>query len=411
MKLLVIAQTFPYPLNTGSRNTIFHWIEALSRAHDVRLLFIGDPAEARESIPELPDVKIETMALNPVAPLSARVARLAGAAVRGIPPTSLVAMTRSLRREVLRRVQEGGYDAVVLSENVVAGYAPVLSPLVPVVLLKHSVHAVDARDGRRRLGMWHPRWMIEEWMVKRFERKTCRAAGVVCTVNSEDAAELARRYRLAEPAEVVRIGVDFSRFPRRERDPGGAVIGFFGNMTWGANLDAVRWFADHILPKVWQKLPSAEFRIMGPGSDRVAFDRNDPRIVRCGECDIPNAMKDATIGVVPVISGTGVRFKLLEMLRMGIPTVTTSLGALGTGGIHGEHTLIADDEESFAGAVTLLLSDPALRQKVSRAGAELSEAHAWDRFYPRIRSVVERAASQGRAGRLPAATATERGAP
>lgn len=394
MKALFIAQPFPYPPNTGSRNLIFHWLEAASRAHDVHLLWIGDPSEGRESIPGLPGVRIDSIAAMPATSLSARIRRLATSTLLGIPPTSLVGMTSSARGEILRHVRARHYDVVVLTENVVAGYAPILSAYAPVVLFKHSVHAVDARDARRRYGMLQPRWMLEELMVRRFEAKTCRAATTVCTVNAEDAADLARRYRLTKPAEIAPIGVDLSQFPCRERDPGGQVIGFFGNISWGANLDAAKWFVDEVLPKVWEKLPSAQFRIIGPGSEQIGLGRSDPRITFRGPSHIPDAMKDAVIGVVPVISGTGVRLKMLEMLSLGVPVVTTSLGALGTGCVNGQHALIADDAGSFTAAVVSLLGDEKLRTKLKQAGRELVRRHSWQSFYPRILDILEGAASK-----------------
>ena len=393
MKVLFIAQPFPYPPNTGSRNLVFHWLEAASRAHDVHLLWLGDPAEGKDRIPELPGIKIDAIRAVPAMELSARIRRLATAIVLGIPPTSLVGMTEQARSEILGHVRTGHYDVVVLTENVVAGYAPLISDHTPVVLLKHSVQAVDARDARRRSGMWHPRWMLEEWIVRRFEARTCRAATVTCTVNAEDRAELVRRYRLARPAEITPIGVDLSHFPSREKDPGGQLIGFFGNITWGANVDAANWFVDQILPGVWEKMPSAQFRIIGPGSDKIAARKPDARITWLGPSNIPDAMKDATIGIVPVISGTGVRLKLLEMLSLGVPVVSTSLGALGTGCVHEEHALIADDADSFADAVIALLQDASLRAKLTQAGQKLIQKHSWESFYPQILGAFEKAVS------------------
>jgi len=393
MKVLFLSQPFPYPPNTGSRNLVFHWLEAASRAHDVHLLWLGDPAEGKDRIPELPGVRIDAIRAVPAMELSARIRRLATAIVLGIPPTSLVGMTEQARSEILGHVRTGHYDVVVLTENVVAGYAPLISDHTPVVLLKHSVQAVDARDARRRSGMWHPRWMLEEWIVRRFEARTCRAATVTCTVNAEDRAELVRRYRLARPAEITPIGVDLSHFPSREKDPGGQLIGFFGNITWGANVDAANWFVDQILPGVWEKMPSAQFRIIGPGSDKIAARKPDARITWLGPSNIPEAMKDATIGIVPVISGTGVRLKLLEMLSLGVPVVSTSLGALGTGCVHEEHALIADDADSFADAVIALLQDASLRAKLTQAGQKLIQKHSWESFYPQILGAFEKAVS------------------
>jgi len=404
MKVLFIAQPFPYPPNTGSRNLIFHWLEAASQRHDVHLLWIGDPAEGRDSIPELPGLRIDSIAAIPAMEMSARIRRLATAVALGIPPTSLIGMTSSARSEILRHVRTAHYDVVVLTENVVAGYAPILSAYAPVVLFKHSVQAVDAMDARRRYGMWHLRWMLEERMVRRFEARTCHAATVVCTVNAEDAADLARRYRVTRPAEIVPIGVDLSKFPRREEDPGGQVIGFFGNISWGANLDAAKWFVNQILPRVWEKLPSVKFRIIGPGSAHIASEKRDPRIICLGPSHIPDVMKDAAIGVVPVISGTGVRLKLLEMLSLGVPVVTTSLGALGTGCLHGEHALIANDADSFADSVISLIGDAEVRRKLTGAGRQLAQNHSWQNFYPRIVSVLEEAASVRQSDILTAGT-------
>ena len=400
MKLLFIAQPFPYPPNTGSRNLIFHWLEAASRAHDVHLLWIGDPTEGKDRIPELPGVKIDSITAIPAMRLVARVRRLATALALGIPPTSLIGMTAPARSELLRRVRTGRYDVIVLTENVVAGYASILSAFAPVVLFKHSVQAVDARDARRHHGMWHPRWMLEEWMVHRFESRSCHSSTVVCSVNAEDRVELARRYRLARAAEITPIGVDHSKFPKREKDPGGWVIGFFGNMSWGANVDAAEWFVDQILPIIWGKLPAAQFRIIGPGSDQVAQGNRDPRIIRLRSSHIPDVMRDATIGVVPVISGTGVRLKLLEMLSLGVPVVTTSLGALGTGCVHKEHALIADDAGSFASSVVTLLDDAGLRKTLTQSGHKLIQRHSWESFYPQILAVFEKAVSMYRRGNV-----------
>lgn len=397
MKFLFVASPFPYPPDTGSRNLIYHWLEAASQKHAVDLHVIENVPSGKTEIPELPQIKTSVRTAPVPHSLPRRISRLLSSTVEGVPATSLVVMPAEMKREMLSLVHSGRYDAVVLTENVVAGYAPLFAPCVPVVLFKHSVQAVDARDARVRFGRSHPRWFLEEWIVERFERRTCRAASLVCCVNPEDAEDLARRYALAEKPFVVPIGVDLNRFPTRATAPGGKDIGFYGNLTWGANVDAALWFAEEILPKVWEKHPDARFRVVGPGSESLRFFGTDPRFICVGpvnQMGIATAMQDVAVGVVPVISGTGVRLKLLEMLSMGIPTVATSLGCLGTGGEHGKHLLVADDRDSFVSAVSQLLSEPELRKRLGRAGAELAPRYSWKSFYPRIVSMLEQAASR-----------------
>jgi glycosyltransferase involved in cell wall biosynthesis len=395
MKLLFIAAPFPYPPDTGSKNLIYHWLDAASRTHSVDLLIFEESSGIKRTIPELPQLNIDIYPVVIGRSGPERISRLVSAATRRIPSTSLIYMSPDAVQHALRRVRETHYDAVVLTENVVSGYARLLAPILPVIVFKHSIQAVDAADARRCAGRAHPRWILEEWIVRKYEAESCAAGTRICCVNTEDAHELARRYCLAAPPAIVPIGVDLSRFPARVADPGGMIIGFYGNMTWGANIDAALWFGNQVLPKVQRKHPNAQFRVIGPGSAHLRSRSRSENIV-CVDAvpqeKIAEAMQDVTVGVVPVISGTGVRLKLLEMLSLGIPVVTTPLGSLGTRCRDGEQCLIAPDPESFATAVSRLLSDPALRQKLSRAGMEIAPNHEWKKSYPKIVRVLEEAA-------------------
>jgi glycosyltransferase involved in cell wall biosynthesis len=393
MKLLFIAAAFPYPLNTGARNHIYHWLQAACPPHDACLLVVGEKPDVPATIPGLPALGVEILSVPVRRTLLARVGRLAASVAKGIPATSLACMPRAARKRAMELAETGAYDAIILCDNTVAGYAPSLAAWVPAILVKHSIQAIDARDQRRRAGMWHPRWLLEEWIAKRFEARTCGAATVVCCVNLEDADELRQRYQPMVPVEVVPVGVDPRRFPPRHRDPGGGVIGFFGNIGWGANRDAALWFAEKVMPELWRKWPSAEFRIIGPGSELLPLPHGEQRLKATGAvADIAAAMSEVTVGVVPVISGTGTRFKLLEMLSMGIPVVTTSLGLAGTECRAGRDVLVADGAGAFAGAVATLLGDPSLRERLSQAGVEMARSFAWEGIYPKILAVLERAA-------------------
>ena len=392
MRILVIAAPFPYPPDTGSRNLIYHWLAAASKDNEVELMAIDESANGTRIIPELPDLQITVIPTEIGRRLPSRLARLSTCALRGIPATSIIYMSRMALEYLFGKVREEHYDAVVLTENVVAGYAPFLAKIVPVVLFKHSVQAVDALDSRKRYGMYHLRWILEEQIVKRYEERTCHAATVVCCVNSEDSADLVRRYRLNEPPEIVPIGVELNCFPPRSTDPGGKVIGFFGNMSWGANVDAALWFTEKVLPFIWAQESETRFFVIGPGSKELPFLTKDPRIVTIGPVPqqmISETLKEVTVGLVPVISGTGVRLKLLEMLSMGIPVVSTALGSLGTGCVSGQHILIADEPEAFAQAVISLLRDVEKRKKFTLAGPLLAQKHTWEGIYPRIRQVIE----------------------
>jgi glycosyltransferase involved in cell wall biosynthesis len=85
--------------------------------------------------------------------------------------------------------------------------------------------------------------------------------------------------------------------------------------------------------------------------------------------DAVAALARAKLAVVPLLSGSGTRFKILEAWAAGRAVVSTTLGAEGLDARDGEHLVIADDAETFATAIARLLQDDALRARLGSAGA------------------------------------------
>jgi glycosyltransferase involved in cell wall biosynthesis len=74
--------------------------------------------------------------------------------------------------------------------------------------------------------------------------------------------------------------------------------------------------------------------------------------------DVREPLARYSLFVCPILSGSGVRVKLLEAFAAGIPVVSTRVGAEGLAVKDGEFCALADDPEGFAARVTALLRDP-----------------------------------------------------
>ena len=94
-------------------------------------------------------------------------------------------------------------------------------------------------------------------------------------------------------------------------------------------------------------------------------------VVKTSGDDVRPYVRKSAISIVPLRIGGGSRLKILEALSMGKAVVSTSLGAEGLELTDGEHLLIADEPENFAGAVAELLNDPAKRKKLGENGQKL----------------------------------------
>jgi len=165
-------------------------------------------------------------------------------------------------------------------------------------------------------------------------------------------------------------------------------IVFSGNLEYHPNVDAVRWFRRDIWPRMEH---AAEWRLVGRNAAAVrAITKGDPRITFTGPVeDAVAELARAKVCVVPLRSGSGTRFKILEAWAAARAVVSTSLGAEGLGARHGEHLLIADDPASFAAAVDALIKDAGRRRALGEAGRRLYlDRFTWPAAWKRLEAVL-----------------------
>jgi glycosyltransferase involved in cell wall biosynthesis len=159
------------------------------------------------------------------------------------------------------------------------------------------------------------------------------------------------------------------------------VVVFSGNMEYHPNLGAVRFFRAEVWPLLRARWPALVWRLVGKNPAAVSrFTSGDPRIQVTGQVD--DAVRElarARVAAVPLLTGSGTRFKILEAWSAGLPVVSTTLGAEGLPARDGEHLLLADGGPAFADAVTRVLENANLRRQLGQAGRLLLETEfTWD---------------------------------
>lgn len=296
------------------------------------------------------------------APL-ARISRNALRFLRGVPP--LVDRFAGFESQFAPALDRGPYDLAVIEHFWCAPYARALRPHTSrLVLDLHNIeseltltHAIAAGGlqgvALRRFAASY-RKLEAEWLP-RFD--------LVLTASEEDA----RRIHGAKTVCVYPNALPVLDRPCVEENE---CIVFSGNLEYHPNIEAVRWFAREIWPRL-KKV--REWRLVGRNEHAVrGLVPDDPRVTFTGTvADAVTELARARVCVVPLRSGSGTRFKILEAWAAGRAVVSTTLGAEGLGARPGEHLLIADDAASFATAIELLWQDAARRRALGEAGRQL----------------------------------------
>lgn len=212
------------------------------------------------------------------------------------------------------------------------------------------------------------------------------------TVSEHDAELLGRE--TPTRVEPIPSGVDTRALHPGPVPPGAppALI-FTGTMSWAPNAEGLRWLLREVWPRVREAVPDARLLAVGggPPEDVQRLAAADDRVELPGRVpELEPWFERASVVVIPILSGAGIRLKVLDALASGRAIVSTTMGAEGAVVRDGEHLVLADDAPSFADAVIAKLRDPGDMGARARALAE--ERYDWrvlgDRFEALLRGLA-----------------------
>jgi glycosyltransferase involved in cell wall biosynthesis len=220
--------------------------------------------------------------------------------------------------------------------------------------------------------------------MEKWEKKLSEVFDGVIMVSAEDVELVRQKYGLDNVLGDVPAGVDADYFqPCKGEGERPATVGFLGSMDWMPNVEAVKWFAGDIFPVLKEGVPGLRLLVIGrrPPPSIRALASQDAQIEVTGTVDdVRPFLARCDLLVVPLLSGGGTRIKIMESLAAGLPVVSTAIGAEGLGLVDGEHLLIADSGPEFVAAVSRLIADEELRQRLIAAGRELVRTrYSWAR--------------------------------
>jgi O-antigen biosynthesis protein len=174
-----------------------------------------------------------------------------------------------------------------------------------------------------------------------------------------------------------RAGIDTSLYDFRPRGPSinrePFTLLFLGSFRHLPNQEALTWFLREVFPQVRAEEPRARLIVIGSDPPLLHSLPASEAVDLVGFVeDVREPLKHYSLFVCPILSGSGMRVKLLEAFAAGIPVISTRLGAEGLATEDGDLCALADDPPSFAAHIVKLLRDPeAAAQMAERARAEV----------------------------------------
>ena len=258
-------------------------------------------------------------------------------------------------------LQHETVDAVQFEGTFAAWYAEFLGRhesaglrVPPLVLrahnLEHTIWHMLAGRQSNPLKRLYLRDMAAR--LERFERRYLPQFDAVAAITDDDAQRL-RALGCPEPVVFIPAGADLSRF---EPDPAvhakPRTLFMLGSLNWLPNLEGLNWLLREVWPTVRAEMPDVELHIAGSGTpDELLRPRTDGVVVHGFAESAAAFMQQYELMLVPLLSGGGMRIKIIEGMALGKVILSTPLGAEGIAVRDGHDILLRESATAWLEAL------------------------------------------------------------
>lgn len=152
---------------------------------------------------------------------------------------------------------------------------------------------------------------------------------------------------------------------------------FVAGFAHGPNADAAAWFVHEVMPRLREMCPGVRLSLIGSNPTEQVRALAGPDVEVTGyvsDDELVRRYASARVAVAPLRFGAGMKGKVVEAMRFGLPCVTSDTGAQGLDGCC-DFLSIASDAESFAAGVLRLLVDDAAWMDASRKSQAFARQH------------------------------------
>lgn len=374
MRILMLTPYLPFPPSSGGQIRSYNLIKQLSKKNKITLYSLIKYEEERKYISEL-EKYCETVKVfkRPEKPWTIK--NMLSTGFSSFPFLVIRNFSAEEKRDIKSTLATSNFDIIHAETFYVSPHIP--ETKTPIVLVDQAIEYQVYQHFVKnfRFPFLKPFLSIDVRKIKYWETYYWNKAAHVIAVSERDAKTM-MEFVPSDKVSVVPnpVGEDLiQNVPLHFSEK----ILFQGNYAWLQNVEAAQILAQHIFPKILQKVPDAELVVCGQNADKVSgLGANGIRIVNLDIGDIQGVKKayhTSGIMIAPLYGPSGARVKIVGAMAAKLPVVTTSIGIEGIDAKDSESVLIADSYEELANQAVRLLTDKKLYEKIANNARKLVE--------------------------------------
>ncbi len=379
MNIVILTIILPYPLDSGGAQAQYNMIDRLRFNHNITIVFPENEMNKMSALDELkkrwPQVEFcpyryINQLLNPSFFFSKIKRAIKKTLIPGNERFFVERMLQPYGYPTDRRfvkffneiVKKKAADIVQIEFYPYLNFVHKLPSGVKKIFIHHEIRYIRNRRLLSGIKLKDAEQSYMEQLYKQ-EIADLNSYDAVITLTDIDKKELCGNGVTvpvyASPASINSELIDYNKWNGK--------ITFLGGYGHTPNQEGMEWFIDRVVPLVdWSKMSMTEIQIIGGGwPESVESLKDTIKIKRLGFVEKLSDVAKNSIMIVPILSGSGMRMKILEAAAMGMPIITTSVGVEGIDFEHKKSCLIASSAQEFAESLMEMMSNDELRKQLT----------------------------------------------
>lgn len=384
-RLLLVSKVNPFPRAAGQQQRVFYTMKALRESFHITFLTVQPKRLISSYLPKILDYCDEAIIIpskygnHPLIDLMYKIFGFFFVLFTGLKFSNfLIGKVEFSPRRIKKATKSGSWDLVLYEYwHSVDSVRVFQKESIPCVL---DTHNILWKSQQRQLEpkYWIPKLLKQEIIqnYKKREENAWNKYNALIAINWGEFEYMQKVVNEEVKIFYTPMGTDLNLWPYLFQPVDPPRIAYYGGLGSEHNQkDALDCYYK-IMPDIWEKLPNAEFWIVGSNPPKSITDLpgKDARVKVTGFVEnVQEILKSISIVLCPWSGTYGFRSRLIEVMALGIPVVATSDAVFGMDLKEGEGLFIRNNPEEMASAVLDLLSDQDLLRLQSRLAMSQTE--------------------------------------
>lgn len=284
-----------------------------------------------------------------------------------------------------RLLRKHSFDVIHLESLFMTPYIGTIKrhSRAPIILRAHNIEytiwekiAIGTKNPIKKIYLNFLAKQLREYELMMFN-----SVDGIATISESDKIRM-MQLGVRRPIKTIAFGIDLNLYHCQPTTPENENKLFhLGAMDWEPNVEGLTWFMDRVWPSIHQKFPHLTLHLAGRNMSDEFKAKSLPNVFIQGEVeDAIQYIQDHDIMVVPILSGGGVRVKIIEGMALGKAIISSTIGAIGIEYKEKENILIADTVLEWIHAIGSLMEKQGKKERIEKNARQFAESHFDNKF-------------------------------